>query len=126
MCSMLQLGRMALHGVFGKKQLGKLEERSWDFGVRDTKDLQPVNLQLKKRYCQLTKGFEPLQNWLAPKHSLSCHLDCQCWSGCQKGKPLPHVMPLMLHGASVSLDHTAGLNSKPQLPRNLGSYHKLA
>lgn len=30
----------------------------------------------------------------------------------KKGKSLPHVMPLMLRGVSVSFDHTASLNRK--------------
>lgn len=86
-----------------QKYLGSLENNLWHPGVRDTKDLIPVTPQLEKKSWQLMKGFKLPQKLLAPKHSSSCHLNCQCWPGWAKEMSLLHIMPLMPYRISGSL-----------------------
>ncbi|KAK4825601.1 hypothetical protein QYF61_001281, partial [Mycteria americana] len=91
---------MALPGASGRKHQGRLEVDPYGFGVRDTEDLRPVILQLRKRYWQHMKGFQLLWKWLVLKHSSSWHRGCRCWAGCSKGGSPLHIMQLMLCGVS--------------------------
>jgi len=75
-CTTLQLGRMVLPGIFGRKHQGRLEVDPSGFGDGDVEDPRPATLQLKKRYWQHMKGVELLQKWLALKHSFPSHHDC--------------------------------------------------
>lgn len=76
----------------------RLRDKPWSSGVREAKDLKLSTLQLKKRSLQLIIGFELPQRWLAAKHNFFWHPDCQCWTGCSKGKCLLHNMALVLCG----------------------------
>jgi len=72
-----------------------------DLGVLvDTEGPRLAILQMKKRYWQHTKEFEPLQKWLVLSHSYSSHPDYWCWAGCSKGRSSPHSMQLVLRGVS--------------------------
>ena len=76
----------------------RLEVDSYGFGVKDTEDLRPAILPLKKRYWQHMKASELFWKWLVVKHSSFRYNDCLCWAGCSKEGFPSHIMLLMLCG----------------------------